>query len=150
MPIAYSEDLRLQAVWLHFFLGYDNEETAGLLAMSVRTVERYLRKQVCWGEVIVKKTGRPVDLVGMHPREELAMMEAMLEHPERRLVEIVREMLPVFGRHFHVSTICWYFQRNGVTRKMVSFYSDQFHVRHWQFETGFLFLLAKKSCTTTK
>lgn len=99
--------------------------------MSVRTVERYLRKQVCRGEVIVKKTGRPVDLVGMHPREELAMMEAMLEHLERRFVEIVREMLRVFGRHFHVSAICRYFQRNGVTRKTVSFYSDQFHVRHF-------------------
>ena len=98
MPRAYSEDLRLPAVYLHFFLGYDNEETAGLLAMSVRTVERYLRKQVCRGEVIVKKPGRPVDLVGMHPREELAMMEAMLEHPERRLAEIVREMLPVFEK----------------------------------------------------
>jgi len=52
-----------------------------------------------------RRTGRPVDLVGMHPREELAMMEAMLEHPERRLAEIVRAMLQVFGRHFHVSTI---------------------------------------------
>ena len=98
MPRAYSENLRLPAVWLHFFLGYDNEETAGLLAMSVRTVERYLRKQVCRGEVIVKKPGRPVDLAGMHPREELAMMEAMLEHLERRLAEIVREMLPVFEK----------------------------------------------------
>ena len=39
MPRAYSEDLRLRAVWLHFFLGYDTEETAGLLAMSVRSVE---------------------------------------------------------------------------------------------------------------
>ena len=46
MPRAYSEDLRLRAVWLHFFLGYDTEETAGLLAMSVRSVERYLRKYV--------------------------------------------------------------------------------------------------------
>ena len=99
--------------------------------MLVRTVERYLRKQVCQGEVIVKTTGRPVDLVGMHPCEGLAMMEAMLEHPERRLAEIVREMLRVFGRHFHVSTICRYFQRNGVTRKTVGFYSDQFHVQHF-------------------
>ena len=87
---------------------------------------QYVRR----GEVIGKKTGRPVDVVGMHPREELAMMEAMLEHPERRLAEIAREMLRVFGRHFHVSTICRYFQRNGVTRKTVSFYSDQFHARH--------------------
>ena len=48
--------------------------------------------------MIGKKTRRPVDLVGMHPREELAMMEAMLEHLERRLAEIVREMLPVFEK----------------------------------------------------
>lgn len=130
MPRAYSEYLRLRAVWLHFFFGYDTEETAGLLAMSVRSVERYLRKYVRRGDVIGKKTGRPVDLVGMHPREELAMMEAMLEHPDRRLAEIAREMLRVFGRHFHVSTICRYFQRNGVARKTVRFYSDQFHVRH--------------------
>ena len=130
MPGAYSEDLRLWAVWLHFFLGYDTEETAGLLAMSVQSVERYLRKYERRGEVIGKKTGRPVNLVGMHPREELAMMEAMLEHPERRLAEIAREMLRVFGRHLHVSTIWRYFQRNGVTTKTVSFYSDQSHVRH--------------------
>ena len=45
MPRTYSEDLRLQAAWLHFFLGY-TEETAGLLVMSVRSVERYLRKYV--------------------------------------------------------------------------------------------------------
>ena len=38
MPRADSEDLRLPAVWLHFFLGYDTEEMAGLLAMSVRSV----------------------------------------------------------------------------------------------------------------
>ena len=44
-PRTYSEDLRLQAAWLHFFLGY-TEETAGLLVMSVRSVERYLRKYV--------------------------------------------------------------------------------------------------------
>ena len=120
MPKAYSEDLRLRAVWLHFFLGYDTEETAGLLAMSVRSVERYLTKYVRMGELIAKKTGRPVDLVGMHPREELVMMEAVLEHPEKTLAEIVQEMLRIFGRHFHVSTICRYFQRNGVTRKKVT------------------------------
>ena len=92
MPKAYSEDLRLPTVWLHFFLRYDTEETAGLLAMSVRSVERYLRKYVRRGEVIGKKTRGPVDLDGMHPREELAMMEATLEHPERGLTEIAREM----------------------------------------------------------
>ena len=58
------------------------------------------------------------------------MMEAMLERPERRLAAIAREMLRVFGRHFHVSTICLYSERNGVTRKTVSFYFDQFHVPH--------------------
>jgi len=74
------------------------------------------------GEVIAKKTGGPVDVVGMHPREELVMMEAMLEHLEKtsKLAEIAQEMMLVYGRHFHVSTACRYFQRNGVTRKTVS------------------------------
>ena len=107
MPKAYSEDLRLRDVWLHFFPGNDIEDTAGLLAMSVRPVERYLRKYERTGAVIAKKTGRPVDLVGMQPREELGE-------------EIVREMTAVLGRQFHVSTICRYFQRNGVTWKTVS------------------------------
>nr|XP_058967512.1 uncharacterized protein LOC131794022 [Pocillopora verrucosa] len=53
----------------------------------------------------------------MHPREELVMMEAMLEHPEKTLTEIVREIMTVFGNRFQVSTVCRYFQRNGVTRK---------------------------------
>ena len=77
------------------------------------------------------------------------MMEAMLEHPERRLAEIAREMLRVFGRHFHVSIICLYSERNGVTRKTIKLRSIS-RATLGQFETGFLFLLAKKSCTTTK
>lgn len=52
------------------------------------------------GEVVAKKTGRPLDVVGMHPREELVMMEAMLEHPEKTLTEIVREIMTVFGNRF--------------------------------------------------
>jgi DNA-directed RNA polymerase specialized sigma24 family protein len=45
------------AVWLYYYLGYDIEETAGLLAMSVRSVKRYLRKDVRTGELMAKKTG---------------------------------------------------------------------------------------------
>ena len=56
MPKAYSEDSRLRAVWLHYFLGHDIEETAGLLAMSIRSVERYLRKYVRTGEVIITRS----------------------------------------------------------------------------------------------
>lgn len=106
MPKPYPEDLRLQAVWLHFFLGYDEDETAGLLAMSICSVKRYLRKYVRTGEVKAKNIERSIDLVGMHPREELAMMEAILEHPEKTLTEIAREMMRVFGNRFHISTIC--------------------------------------------
>ena len=103
----------------------------GRFTCDVGTISRKVFEKVCTpGKVIGKKTRRPVDLVGMHSHEELAMMEAMLEHPERRLAEIAREMLQVFGRHFHVSSICRYSQRNGVTRKTVSFYFDQFHVPH--------------------
>lgn len=78
------------------------------------------------GEVVAKKTGRPLDLVGMHPREELVMMEAMLEHPEKTLTEIVREIMTVLGNRFQVSTVCRYFQRNGVTRKRISSYQQDY------------------------
>ncbi|XP_027045084.1 uncharacterized protein LOC113672937 [Pocillopora damicornis] len=117
MPKAYSDDLRLRAVWLHVFLGYNIEDTSGMLAMSPSSVKRFKKKFVCTGEVVAKKTGRPLDLIGMHLREELVMMEAMLEHPEKTLTEIVREIMTVFGNRFQVSTVCRYFQRNGVTRK---------------------------------
>ena len=86
------------------------------------------KKNVHTGEVVAKKTGRPLDLVGMHPREEHVMMEAMLEHPEKTLAEIiVREMMTVFGNRSQVSTVCRYFQRNGVKTKRVSSYRQDFH-----------------------
>ena len=100
MPKAYSDDLRLRAVWLHVFLGYNIEDTSGMLAMSPSSVKRFKKKFVRTGEVVAKKTGRPLDLVGMHLREELVMMEAMLEHPEKTLTEIVREIMTVFGNRF--------------------------------------------------
>lgn len=63
---------------------------------------------------MAKKTGRPLDLVGMHPREELVMMEAMLEHPEKTLTEIAREIMTVFGNRFQVSTVCRYFKETAL------------------------------------
>ena len=89
MPKAYSDDLRLRAVWLHVFLGYNIEDTSGVLAMSPSSVKRFIKEIVHTGEVVAKKTGRPLDLVGIHLREELVMMEAMLEHSEKTLAEIV-------------------------------------------------------------
>ena len=74
MPKAYSDDLRLRAVWLHVFLGYNIEDTSGMLAMSPSSVKRFKKKFVRTGEVVAKKTGRPLDLVGMHPREELVLV----------------------------------------------------------------------------
>ena len=127
MPKAYSDDLRLRAVWLYVFLGYNIEDTSGMLAMSPSSVKRFKKKFVRTGEVVAKKTGRPLDLVGMHLREELVMMEAMLEHPEKTLTEIVREIMTVFRNRFQVSTVCRYFQRNGVTRKRVSSYRQDYY-----------------------
>ena len=46
MPKAYSDDLRLRAVWLHVFLGYNIEDTSGMLAMSPSSVKRF-KKKIC-------------------------------------------------------------------------------------------------------
>ena len=46
MPKAYSDDLRLRAVWLHVFLGYNIEDTSGMLAMSPSSVKRF-KKNLC-------------------------------------------------------------------------------------------------------
>ena len=62
----------------------------------IRSVERYLRKYGRRGEVIAKKAGRPVDLVGMHTREKLVRMKAMLEYPEKTSAEIAEEMTQMF------------------------------------------------------
>ena len=45
MPKAYSDDLRLRAVWLHVFLGYKIEDTSSMLAMSPISVKRF--KKIC-------------------------------------------------------------------------------------------------------
>ena len=68
--VSYSliaiEGHHAKSALLHFFLGYDIEETADFLAMLSRPDERYLSKYVCTGEEVAKKTRKPiVDLVGM-------------------------------------------------------------------------------------
>ena len=77
MPRAYSDDIRLRSIWIRIFVRYGEEE-ASYTCFSPRTVQRYVQQYVASGSVNVKRTGRPLDLIGMHPREELVMMEAML------------------------------------------------------------------------
>ena len=63
--------------------------------------------------------GRPLDSVQFQPREELIIMEAVLEKPTVTLNEIFEEIYRRTGSEFAISSIHYYLKRNGITRKKV-------------------------------
>lgn len=90
MPRPYSEDLRWRAIWM--ILGFKVDEVASALCMSPRTVECYVAKFQTFGEVKTGTIGRPFNSVSMHPHVEFLIIEAVLEHPEKTLSEIVHDV----------------------------------------------------------
>lgn len=60
MPRAYGEDLRWRAVWMTQVLGMKTEEVAIYLAISPRTIQRYISKFNAQGNVAPAKIGRPL------------------------------------------------------------------------------------------
>ena len=117
MPRAYINDLRWRAIWLTEFLGYNAEEVAFLLSISVSTVQRYQRSFLALGQIDSQRIGRSFGAVEMHPHEQLVLMEAVLEHPEKTLNELVNQIYAETGSIPAVSAIHYYLRRNGLTRK---------------------------------
>ena len=89
MPRPYGEDLRWRAIWMKEILGFQVDEVAAALWMSPRTIERYVSKVLNFGDVKAGIIGRPANSVAMHPHVEFLIMEAVVEHPEKTLSEIV-------------------------------------------------------------
>ena len=78
MPRPYSEDLRWRAIWMKEILGFQVDEVAAALWMSLRTIEHYVSKVLNFGDVKVGIIGRPANSVAMHPHMEFLIMEAVL------------------------------------------------------------------------
>ena len=119
MPAPYSEDLRWRVIWFRLFGGHSEEETCFYLGISKWTLWRYLQSYLLSGNVDSQRMGRPLDSVQFQPREELIIMEAVLEKPTVTLNEIFEEIYRSTGSEFALSSIHYYLKRNGITRKKV-------------------------------
>ena len=119
MPAPYSEDLRWRAIWIRHFCGYSEEETCFHLGISKWTLRRYLHGYFVSGDVKAKKIGRPLGSLHFQPPEELIIMEAVLENATVSLNEIFDQIYRSTGSEFALSSLHYYFQRNGITRKKV-------------------------------
>ena len=119
MPRPYSEDLRWRAIWMKEMLGFQVDEVAAALWMSPRTIERYVSKVLNSGDVKAGIIGRPANSVAMHQHVEFLIMEAVLEHPEKTLSEIVYSVYAQTGSEFPLASIFYYLQRNHFSRKKV-------------------------------
>ena len=79
-------------------LGYEVNEEAASQSLSPRTVERYRRQFLNFGDINSEVVGRPLNSVSMHPYEEFLIMEALQKHPEKMLAEIAHEVYDCLNR----------------------------------------------------
>ena len=77
----------------------------------------YVSKVLNFGDVKAGMIGRPANSVAMHPHVEFLIMEAVLEHPEKTLSEIVYSMYAQTGSEFPLERIFYYLQGNHFSRK---------------------------------
>ena len=81
------------------------DEVAAVLWMSPRTIERYVSKLLNFADVKAGIIGRPPNSVAMHPHVEFLIIEAVLEHPEKTLSEIVHSVYPQTRSEFPLASI---------------------------------------------
>ena len=79
----------------------------------------YVSKVLNFGDVKAGMIGRPANSVAMHPHVEFLIMEAVLEHPEKMLSEIVYSVYAQTGSEFPLASIFYHFQRNHFSPKKV-------------------------------
>ena len=120
MSAPYSKDLRWRVIWMKDVLGYEVNEVAASLCLSPRTVERYRRQFLNFGDINPEVIGRPSNSVSMHPHVEFLIMEAVLKHPEKTLAEIAHDVCVQTGSQYTLAGLFSYLRRNRFSRKKVS------------------------------
>ena len=88
--------------------------------MSPRTVQRYSRQFLNFGNISPEVIGRPLNSVSMHPHMEFLIMEAVLKHPEKTLAEIAHGVYVQTGSQYTLADVFSYLRRNRFSRKKVS------------------------------
>lgn len=94
-------------------------EIARILCKSNHLVKRIVAKYLSTPDVKPKKIGHPKDSVAFTDDEQLMLIKAILDHPNKELSEITRDVRYIMGNSYVYSTIHCYLKRNGITRKMV-------------------------------
>ncbi|KAK3735998.1 hypothetical protein QZH41_018258 [Actinostola sp. cb2023] len=67
-----------------------------------------------------EQIGRPFYSLSMHPHIEFVIMEEVMQHPEKTLVEIAHDIYQQTGAQYSLSGIFYYLKRNNISRKMLS------------------------------
>ena len=120
MPRAYSEDLRWRAIFLTEIIGIDIDEVSFYLQLSSKTISRYIHKFRNAGNVSSQIIGRPFGSISFHPHEEFVIMDLVLRHPDKTILELLEELFLETGSVHPRSTLIYYLKRNNTTRKKVS------------------------------
>jgi len=89
------------------------------LHMSPKTILRYVSKCLSSGAVKAQTLVRPLNSFLMHSHVEFVIMEAVLDHPEKTLSEIVQNVYEQTGSERALSSILLYLKRNRFSRKRV-------------------------------
>ena len=84
MPAPCNKDLQWRVIWMKEVLGYEVNEVATSLCSSPRTVERYRRKFLNFGDIKLEVIERPLNRVSMHPHVEFLIMKVVLKHLRKR------------------------------------------------------------------
>lgn len=91
------------------------------LSVSKSTIERYVRSFITTGKVKAKTLGRPLGTITFASREELIVMEAVLENPDKTLAEIADDIYRQTNSTFALSTLHYYLRRSGIMHKKVRY-----------------------------
>ena len=124
MPVAYSEDLRWRAVWLHIVRGMTTSQIGDVLFMSERSVQRYLAIFHSTGSVDPKKpkTG-PAEL--LTELEQFSILRYLIHSPTLHLREVQEKLFEETGTWVSRSSICRTVKKQGFTREKVQYIALQ-------------------------
>ena len=115
----FSRDLRARVLYLKYDQRYNNRVIARLLDISVRIVQRILKKFLNTGllecEVVGRRHGS-----SFHPHEQLVLLEYVLLNPSRSLRELQYEIQRATGSRYCCLTMLRNLRKFGMSRKLVS------------------------------
>ena len=122
---AYSSDLRWRMVYQRCLMGLSYAEVGRRLNVHPTTVSRTVQ--------LFEETGTVCSIQGYHEnthkklssRDELAIIEAVLDNPSMYLHEMQNVVLQTTGTEITPSAICKFLHKQGFSRKKLTYIALQ-------------------------